>query len=158
MSHFKCYLCHKDLDKENSSKEHIIPNALGGKLTARILCHDSNNKMGRNYDAQLAKDLEYYYYKVNHSRSYGKVQAIDVKLNGHPAKALPEGGFRTICSVEKLDSGHIRLRAYGDNVEEAINEVLLNLKRKNKINQNQYQKLQQKVNKQIKVVKNPIVE
>ena len=158
MTHSKCYLCHRSLDKSNSSKEHIIPNALGGKLTARILCHDCNNRMGSSYDAQLAKALEFFAYKVNHPRSYGKVQAINVKLNGHPVKALPGGGFKTIHPIEDSDSNHIRLRAFGDNIEEIINKVLLNLKRKNKIDQNQYQKLKQEIPKQIKIVRHPIVE
>ena len=42
----KCYLCGKKIEKNKTKQEHIIPNAVGGKLTSKsILCSDCNNNL-----------------------------------------------------------------------------------------------------------------
>lgn len=153
-----CYLCQRELTQRNSSKEHIIPNALGGKLTARILCHDCNNKLGSSCDALLAKSLEFFANRVNHSRSHGKVQPFELKLNGHPLKALPGGGFKSNPSIEKIDDKHIRIVAYGDDIESATDKIFSNLLKKEKISQQKYLELKQSIQKQIKVINNPCLE
>ena len=159
MSHSnKCYLCHKVLDNSNSSKEHVIPNALGGKLTARILCHDCNNKLGSSCDAKLAEALKFFAYKVNHSRSYGKVQEIELKLNGHTVKAIPGGGFKACHPIIKISDKQIHIEAYGDDVENITENTLLNLLKKKKINSIQYDALKEQITKHIKVVDHPLIE
>ena len=87
----KCYLCGKGLTDKNSSSEHIIPNAFGGKLTARISCKDCNSDLGSSFDSCLTKSLEWFSCKVNHSRSRGSVQPVKVNIDGMGVFALPRG-------------------------------------------------------------------
>lgn len=53
-----CYICRFELTEANKSKEHIILNALGGKLkSSDLLCKGCNNKLGNTADAVLAKQF-----------------------------------------------------------------------------------------------------
>ena len=50
-----CALCDVALTFENKSKEHIIPNALGGRKTANnFICKNCNDKTGLLWDADIA--------------------------------------------------------------------------------------------------------
>lgn len=49
----KCIIC---CDKPANSKEHIIPDCLGGKLKHKILCGGCNSKFGSKYVSQLHRD------------------------------------------------------------------------------------------------------
>jgi hypothetical protein len=52
-----CYKCGNALDPDNPSVEHIIPNALGGRLRSKnILCGKCNQSLGK-LDKQLAEQL-----------------------------------------------------------------------------------------------------
>lgn len=56
---FKCYVCEKDFFSNNGEGEHIIPNALGGKLTDNtIMCIVCNTRFGESIDTALTKSLE----------------------------------------------------------------------------------------------------
>ncbi len=57
----KCYICEENLTEKNRSEEHILISACGGKLkTKEIMCELCNKKIGREYDAELAKQLNYF--------------------------------------------------------------------------------------------------
>ena len=48
-----CWLCHKDLTE---TKEHIIPESIGGKSTVRgFICRDCNSKTGHKWDVAVTK-------------------------------------------------------------------------------------------------------
>ncbi|MEQ9439354.1 MAG: HNH endonuclease [Cyclobacteriaceae bacterium] len=51
-----CYRCENELTKQNSSVEHIIINACGGKLkSSSLLCSTCNSIFGEQFDKELAK-------------------------------------------------------------------------------------------------------
>lgn len=53
-----CLFCSVLLTPENDHAEHIIPNALGGRLKRKgLLCNTCNNKAGAEWDAKLAEQL-----------------------------------------------------------------------------------------------------
>lgn len=53
-----CYICDTALNDKNKSKEHIILNAIGGKLkSSELLCNLCNSKLGHEADSELAKQL-----------------------------------------------------------------------------------------------------
>lgn len=59
MTENKCYLCRCNLEKENISDEHIIPQVLGGCLISnKLLCRDCNSKLGKTIDAKFVKTFE----------------------------------------------------------------------------------------------------
>lgn len=54
----ECYYCNSAITEINKSEEHIIPNAIGGRLKSKkLLCHDCNGKLSKLYDAKLCADL-----------------------------------------------------------------------------------------------------
>lgn len=56
----KCYLCDDNFTEENTSKEHILLNAIGGHLKpSDLLCKPCNSKFGETADAELAKQLTF---------------------------------------------------------------------------------------------------
>ena len=75
-----CYLCGNILTEDNVSEEHIIINALGGKLKSRkLLCKDCNNKTGQNADSRLAKQFEFFSAFLQIDRDRGK--PLDFEFN-----------------------------------------------------------------------------
>lgn len=73
----KCYICEKN---EANSIEHIIPNAIGGKLKVKILCERCNSILGETIDASLAKSLLFFSNIVNHSRDNGKIPSMECEI------------------------------------------------------------------------------
>lgn len=54
----RCAICDTLITLENDSREHIIPNALGGRRTVSgFICIPCNNTSGHSWDAALAKQL-----------------------------------------------------------------------------------------------------
>lgn len=53
-----CYKCGLRITSKNKSKEHIIPNFLGGKLkSAKLICQKCNSEFGETIDKELYKQL-----------------------------------------------------------------------------------------------------
>jgi hypothetical protein len=67
----KCFCCceHKIL-----TKEHIIPQSLGGKLSAWIYCKECNDKFGDEIDAELTNKFRYFSTSLKIDRDRGKNQ------------------------------------------------------------------------------------
>lgn len=66
-----CYTCGSS---DASSKEHVIPNALGGRWKARgLLCRECNQLLGRTIDATLSQELGVWMNLSSLSRERGGV-------------------------------------------------------------------------------------
>lgn len=53
-----CALCDDMITQDNDTKEHIIPNAIGGrKKVTGFICNTCNNKSGDTWENELAKQL-----------------------------------------------------------------------------------------------------
>lgn len=53
-----CYLCDEILNNNNRSKEHILLNAIGGRLKSdELLCNSCNSELGHKSDSELANQL-----------------------------------------------------------------------------------------------------
>lgn len=54
----KCALCDTAITADNDSKEHVIPNAIGGrKKITGFICNTCNNNSGGGWEKELAKQL-----------------------------------------------------------------------------------------------------
>jgi len=73
----KCYICNEN---EANSVEHIIPNAIGGKIKAKILCRECNSKYGDSCEAALAKSLLLFSNWINHPRDRGSIPNLPCKM------------------------------------------------------------------------------
>lgn len=119
----KCALCPNALSTKNRTKEHIIPNAVGGrKKTTGFICNDCNNKRGESWDAELAKQLNWFSLAVGISRERGEppkqvVQTID----GDRYWFLNDGSFTPEKSSysEKDINGKIEINLTAKTVKEA---------------------------------------
>lgn len=66
----KCYLCGRELKDSNLSDEHIVLNAIGGRLhSKKLICKDCNSEMGNKADSKLAEDLSFFTDMLEISRS-----------------------------------------------------------------------------------------
>ena len=53
-----CALCNVKITKQNDSKEHVIPNSIGGrKKITGFICNECNNNSGEDWESDLAKQL-----------------------------------------------------------------------------------------------------
>ena len=70
-----CGICDELLTDENDSKEHVIPNALGGRCVVRgFLCGPCNNRAGSEWDAPLVTALQHFSILLGVRRARGSVQ------------------------------------------------------------------------------------
>lgn len=159
----KCYLCQKELTKNNSTKEHIIPNALGGRLTANILCKDCNSKFGHSCDVNLANSLKWFSYQVNHPRSHGKVQPVELELEGKKVIAHPGSGFVSKQEIIKTDKGSYEINILGNDkqkLEERALKLILDLyeKRGKSLTEEEIEKFKKTIDEGYSLTENPILK
>lgn len=65
-----CYLCEKEITAQNSTREHIIPGALGSNLYSEtILCLKCNNELASQIDAAFIESYSYLYGLLQEARS-----------------------------------------------------------------------------------------
>ena len=103
-----CILCERDaLSKANRTREHIIPNAIGGRKTVTgLICKSCNSQTGASWDAKLARQLELLGTIVGTSRQHGKPARVTAEtLHGSKVR-IGQGGMATIghVMVEKAET------------------------------------------------------
>ena len=53
-----CFLCGCEITNRNDSEEHVIPQAIGGKLSVwGFVCKSCNDRTGRKWDSVLTQQL-----------------------------------------------------------------------------------------------------
>jgi hypothetical protein len=78
-----CYVCSSSPPRQGWSKEHVIPNALGGRWKAHdLLCRRCNEVLGHTIDAPLSKELGVWMNLLSLSRERGDVPDETVSLEG----------------------------------------------------------------------------
>lgn len=119
----KCALCDDPLTGKNISKEHIIPNAIGGrKKTTGFICNRCNNKRGEKWDADLAKQLNWFSLAVGISRERGEPPKQLVQtVEGEKYWLLSDGTFtpeKSSYSVDDSGDG-VKISMTAKTMEEA---------------------------------------
>ena len=118
-----CYVCNIELIKENVTNEHIIINALGGRLKSKnLLCKSCNSTFGEKIDIALANSLKNIVNMLNIKRERGKVQDIIGKNND--SREFIFGADGRIKPREALieDDCNI-LRVEGENKKQIFNAL-----------------------------------
>lgn len=117
-----CYRCKAELTNVNKSKEHIIQNFLGGRLTStNLICNKCNNAFGSTIDKELFNQLEFAAkLLVKDSRSSGKGIEIETlagkkKMVGHKFLPKPELTIKIpekeVIKISGKDDNELRLIA-----------------------------------------------
>lgn len=70
----QCVLCDRPITTANDSEEHIIPNSIGGRKTVKgFICKGCNGSTGREWEAELARQLNSLSLFFGISRDRGEV-------------------------------------------------------------------------------------
>ena len=110
----KCYLCKTEITETNATEEHIIPNAIGGRLkSSKLLCKVCNSNFGNNYDSKLAKELETFTNLLNIKRERGLVPNITMTKESTGEKIIinPEGAPEINHPSVKIENGKFEIKA-----------------------------------------------
>ena len=103
-----CAFCAKQFTDSNNSKEHIIPNAVGGRKTVNyFICVDCNNSTGASWDKELVNQLRPLCTMLNINRDRGNNQKFDVEtISGRKLTIRPDGSMTIAQPVfDKRDRG-----------------------------------------------------
>ena len=78
MMKYKEGICYSCCETERLTEEHIIPQALGGKLSELIYCKGCNDQFGKEIDAELIKNIGFFGTALNIKRIRGNNQPYEV--------------------------------------------------------------------------------
>jgi hypothetical protein len=116
-----CPLCDADLATSESA-EHILQNAIGGRLKTRgFICDGCNHRTGREWDSVAADQLNFWclFFGIKRQRGEAPEELIETTA-GEELLMQPRGGFRLskpIHSQHKTDAGTqiaITARTWGE--------------------------------------------
>lgn len=90
-----CALCQTPLTKANRTKEHIIPNAIGGRKKVRnFICKRCNDKTGEKWDSALANQLQPFCTMLSIRRAEGNNRPFPVEtVSGRKLVWNPDGSL-----------------------------------------------------------------
>lgn len=93
-----CFICNNIIGLENNSKEHVIPNSIGGrKIVKNFICIDCNNVTGETWDLELFEQLAPFCTMFGIERQRGKVAPLKVKtLSGEEYIQFNDGTFQLL--------------------------------------------------------------
>jgi len=98
----QCFACTQP--KELTS-EHIIPQAVGGKLKAYLYCKECNDQFGREIDSEISKQFGKIATLLNIRRERGKTQPFDVMETSAGTELVFNGkGFARKNPIIKISS------------------------------------------------------
>jgi hypothetical protein len=130
---FECALCGHCVPAADDSREHIIPQAIGGRLkTRRFICARCNSESGQTWDADLARQLNPLSLFFGIVREQGEPPAQQVKTVMGQKLWLGPGGrldmTRPTISKQPCESG-TKLSVSARSMSEA-RQILEGLRRK----------------------------
>lgn len=124
----KCFFCGTPLVGENKSKEHVIPNSIGGKLTTYgFICKACNNKFGEECDADLANQLHTITLLLNIHRERKEVHpGVFTSVNGEDYRLYASGKIEKCICIPKetiLDNGKKRVEIHAPNRQQMAQHI-----------------------------------
>lgn len=105
-----CALCEKEITDENDTKEHLIPNAIGGRRKVKgFICKGCNNTSGDGWESALAKQLNplSLFFGINRERGEAPSQLFET-TGGDRLKLNSDGSMgieKPLYSETPLESG-----------------------------------------------------
>lgn len=129
----KCYFCGCEINNDNESLEHIIPNGIAGCLTSKkILCEEHNNKLSK-LDYELCEDLVFFTNFLNPKRDRGEnPKAYYTNDDGLKIAREADGKIyaKPQVQINELENGNkqIKFRAYYSPTDENKDKAIQLLK------------------------------
>lgn len=118
-----CALCGEDITQDNDTKEHIIPNAIGGrKKVTGFICNACNNKSGDKWENELAKQLNplSLFFRISRERGnaprqkFGMTDGNEIFLEHDGSMTLPKPQYR-----ENIVDGQVQISIQARTIQEA---------------------------------------
>jgi hypothetical protein len=91
----QCALCDVEITEDNDSREHIIPNSIGGRKKVKgFICNACNNQTGAQWDTELAMQLNplSLIFHIKRERGQTPSQTFDT-TNGEKITLHHQGGM-----------------------------------------------------------------
>ncbi len=109
-----CILCDCEIDQENDSVEHVIPQAIGGLLKVKsLLCKGCNGWTGQEWDSTLCDQLNWFSLMFQVVRDRGAVPSMPIStLSGEELLLLNDGSMtmrRPIFEKQPLEDSKTRI-------------------------------------------------
>lgn len=128
-----CVICAEPIDAENDSREHVMTEALGGRLTVKgFICRCCNNETGRTWDAQLATQLHPLSLLFGVQRQRGATPGLKIITTAGEEFVIHADGPFTLAkpsfTEEKVPEG-IKVQIAARSMEE-VKRMLAGVKRK----------------------------
>lgn len=114
-----CVLCDEEITEENDTKEHLIPNAIGGRKKIKgFICESCNNASGDDWESELAKQLNplSLFFGISRERGDAPSQLFET-TGGDKLRLNVDGSMdieKPVYSESPLESGagvQIQIRA-----------------------------------------------
>jgi hypothetical protein len=134
-----CFLCDIEIDHHNDSQEHVIPRAIGGRLTVSgFICRSCNSHSGEKWDSALAAQLNPLSLLLRIQRQGGNVPAQNFKTTtGQEIKLHHDGNmslpFPQIKRAEENGIATIHVSASSHKV---VRQAIKGIRRKENLNIN----------------------
>lgn len=125
---YRCYVCEDELSKENETAEHIILNAIGGRLKSKkLICNKCNSEFGSQIDDVLAKQLSNFCTLLNIKRDRGNPQ--NIKGNYRNTEVFIEPGGKIHRAKPKIEIDNNKYHIVTSDISSA-RTIMKGLKRK----------------------------
>ncbi|MDF4462226.1 HNH endonuclease [Vibrio parahaemolyticus] len=118
-----CALCGEEITQDNDTKEHIIPNAIGGrKKVTGFICNACNNKSGDTWENELAKQLNplSLFFRISRERGnaprqkFSMTDGNEIVLEHNGSMTLPKPQYR-----ENIVDGQVQISIQARTIQEA---------------------------------------
>ena len=128
-----CALCGTSLTAKNASKEHVFPNAIGGRKSVRnFLCVACNSTTGNEWDTELVSQFRPLCTMLNIRRQRGENRPFDVEsVSGRKLTLNPDGSMtiaEPLFEPKELD-GKTRVKIHARTIPE-LRRMLSGLRKK----------------------------
>ncbi len=129
-----CILCNSQITSANDSKEHVIPQSIGGrKKVSGFLCQRCNSKAGETWDAKLASQYNWFAVMLNIKREFNTPPPANLvkTASGQGYRVHPDGKMsldKPLVTEERTSNGR-RISVTARSLAEA-RDILKNIQRK----------------------------
>lgn len=129
-----CVICEEPIGVENDSREHVIAEAIGGRLTVKgFICARCNTETGHTWDATLASQLHPLSLIFDVKRQRGATPGLKITTTAGEELVINADGPYTLAkpsfTEEKTSEGAVTIKISARSKEEA-KRILVGVKRK----------------------------
>lgn len=118
-----CALCDSEINHDNDTKDHVIPNSIGGRKKIKgFICRGCNSSSGDKWESAIAKQLNSLSLFFNISRERGIVPSQIVETtNGKKYQIHADGGMGLIkpSYSEEQNEKDVRIKIKARSLKEA---------------------------------------